>query len=83
MGVPSWEDSMSLFTFTHLTAVKQIKRKLQKPELHKLPAPTDMVRWYKARSLRYFRAITKCTPRHPRRSADVANYVCSLTPRTA
>lgn len=79
---------MAIFIFTHVTAVKNIRMKLQKLELYKLPAPTilvemGMVRWHKARSLRNFHAIAKCTPQHPRRSTDVANYVCSLMPRSA
>lgn len=79
---------MAIFIFTHLTPVKNIKIKLQKLKLHKLPAPTilvetDTVRWHKARSPRNFHAIAKCTPQHPWRSADVANYVCSLMPRSA
>lgn len=73
---------MAIFIYTHSTAVKNIKIKLKKLQLQKLPAPTilvetDLVRWHKARPLRDFRAIGKGTPQHPRRSADVANDVCS------
>lgn len=42
----SWEDSMTIFIFTHVTAVKNIRMKLQKLELYKLPAPTILGNGY-------------------------------------
>lgn len=75
---------MAIFIFTYLTAVKNIKIKLQKLELHKLLAPTILVETdLLSTPRRNFRAIAKGTPQPPRRSADVANYVCSLAPRSA
>lgn len=79
----SWENSMAIFISTHLTAVKNIKIKMQKLELHKLPAPTILVETdLLSTPRRNFRAIAKGTPQHPPGSADVDNYVCSLTPRS-
>lgn len=80
----SWEDTTGIFIFTPLIAVKNIKIKLQKLELHKLPALTILVETdLLSTPRRNFRAIAKGTPQHPRGSADVANYVRSLTPRSA
>lgn len=79
----SWEDSMAIFISTHLTAVKNLKIKLQKLELPKLPAPTILVETDLLSTPRWnFRAIAKGTAQHPPGSEDVANYVCSLTPRS-
>lgn len=75
---------MAIFIFTHLTAVKKVKIKLQKLEPHKLHAPTILVETdLLSTPRRNFRAIAKGTPQHPRGSADVAIYVCSLAPRSA
>lgn len=80
----SWEDTMAIFIFTRLIAVKNIKIKLQKLEQHKLPAPTILVETdLLSTPRRNFRAIAKGTPQHPGGSADVANYGCSLAPRSA
>lgn len=77
----SWEDSMAILI--SITAVKNIKIKLQKLELPKLPVPTILVETDLLSTPRWnFRAIAKGTPQHPPGSADVANYVCSLTPRS-
>lgn len=37
---------MAIFIFTHVTVVKNIRMKLQKLELYKLPAPTVLGNGY-------------------------------------